>query len=101
MFGQLWEPLPPELPPELPGGAWLPWSGAVGVVRAGAVVVVVGPPLELVELVDVAALAIAAPPPAIAAVAATVTSNGFSLGICSPPFVVDHRGRSSPGVGRR
>jgi hypothetical protein len=98
MFGQLWEPLPPELP----GGAWLPWSGAVGAVRAGAVPVVVDPPLvELVELDDVAAFAIAAPPPAIAAVAATVTSNGFSLGICSPPFVVDHRGRSSPGVGRR
>jgi hypothetical protein len=42
--------------------------------------------LPVVELVDVAAFAIAAPPPAIAAVAATVTSSGLILRICSPPF---------------
>jgi hypothetical protein len=58
--------------------------GAVGVVRAGAVLVVVA--LPVAELVDVAAFAIAAPPPAIAPVRATVTSSGFSLRICSPPF---------------
>jgi hypothetical protein len=97
-LGQLWEPLPRALP----GGAWLPWSGAVGFVRAGAVLVVVDPPLvELVELDDVAAFAIAAPPPAIAPVAAIVTSRGLSLRICSPPFVVDRHGLSSPGVGPR
>jgi hypothetical protein len=55
------------------------------VVRAGTVPVVVGP--LVVEVVDVAALAIAAPPPAIAAVAAIVTMSGLSLRICSPPFV--------------
>jgi len=75
MFGQLCVPLLPERP----GGAWLPWPGAVGAVRAGAVLFVVEPPD--VELVDVAAFAIAAPPPASAAVAATVTSSGFSLRI--------------------
>jgi hypothetical protein len=80
MLGQLCEPLLPERP----GGAWLPWLGAVGVVRAGAVLVVVA--LPVVELVDVAAFAIAAPPPAIAAVAAIVTSSGLILRICSPPF---------------
>jgi hypothetical protein len=90
------------LPPDWPGEASLPGRRAVGAVRAGAVVVVVEPPLvELVELVDVAAFAIAAPPPAIAAVAATVTSSGLILRICSPPFVVDRLGRSSPGVGPR
>jgi hypothetical protein len=87
------------LPPERPGGAWLPWPGVVGVVRAGAVLVFVEAPL--VELVDVAAFAIAAPPPAIAAVAATDTSSGFSLRICSPPFFVVRRGRCSSGVGPR
>jgi hypothetical protein len=56
----------------------------VGVVRAGAVPVVVEP--SLVEVVDEAAFAIAAPPPAIAAVAASVTSSGLSLRIWSPPF---------------
>jgi hypothetical protein len=58
--------------------------GAVGAGRAGAVLVVVA--LPVVELVDVAAFAIAAPPPAIAAVAAIVTSSGFILRICSPPL---------------
>ncbi|HUA04477.1 MAG TPA: hypothetical protein VMB27_11270 [Solirubrobacteraceae bacterium] len=55
----------------------------MGAVRAGAVLVVVEP---FVEVVDVAALAIAAPPPAIAVVAAIVTSSGLSLRIWSPPF---------------
>jgi hypothetical protein len=72
MFGQLCEP-----------PLWLPGAGAV-VVRAGAVEDVVDP--LLVVVLDVAALAIAAPPPAIAAVAAIVTSRGRSLRICSPPF---------------
>jgi hypothetical protein len=81
MLGQLCEPLP-----EWPGKALLPWPGVVGAVRGGAVAVVVE--LPLVELVDVAAFAIAAPPPAIAAVAATVTNSGLRLRICSPPFVL-------------
>jgi hypothetical protein len=68
-------------------------------VGAGAVLVVVEPPL--VELVDVAAFAIAAPPPAITAVAAIATSTGLSLRIFSPPFVFDRRRRCCPGVGRR
>jgi hypothetical protein len=80
MLGQLCEPLP-----DLPDGAWFPCPGAVGAVRAGAVLVAVE--LPLVELVDVAAFAIAAPPPASAEVAAIVTSSGFSLRIWSPPFV--------------
>jgi hypothetical protein len=79
MFGQ-WC----ELPPDLPGGAGCPGPGAVVVVRGGAVDDVVVP--LPVEVVDVAAVAIAAPPPAIAAVAATVTSRGLNLRICSPPF---------------
>jgi hypothetical protein len=75
--------------------------GAVGAVRAGAVLVVVA--LPLVELVDVAAFAIAAPPPAIAAVAATVTSSGLSLRICSPPFCWSTANvpRSASDPGRR
>jgi hypothetical protein len=81
MLGQLCEPLAPERA----GGAWLPGAGAVGVVRAGAVLVVVEP--AVVEPVDVAALAIAAPPPAIADVAAIATSSGLSLRMSSPPFV--------------
>jgi hypothetical protein len=43
--------------------------------------------LPLVVLVDVAALAIAAPPPTSADVTAIVTSSGFNLRIRSPPFV--------------
>jgi hypothetical protein len=55
-------------------------------VCAGGVEDVVVPlPAEVVD-VDVAAFAIAAPPPAIAAVAAIVTSSGFILRICSPPL---------------
>jgi len=54
------------------------------VVRGGVVDDVVVP--LPVEVVDVAAVAIAAPPAAIAAVAATVTSRGLNLRICSPPF---------------
>ncbi|MBV9603646.1 MAG: hypothetical protein JO027_00990 [Solirubrobacterales bacterium] len=68
-----------ELPPDEPGGAWLPCPGAVVVVRGGVVDDVVVP--VLVELVDVAAVAIAAPPPATTAVAATVTSRGLNLRI--------------------
>jgi hypothetical protein len=79
MFGQ-WC----ELPPDPPGGACRPGLGAVVVVRGGVVDDVVVP--LPVEVVDVAAVAIAAPPPAIAAVAATVTSRGPHLLICSPPF---------------
>jgi hypothetical protein len=48
-----------------------PAGGAVGIVFAGAVVVV----LEAVEEVDVAALAIAAPPPASKPVAASVATS--------------------------
>lgn len=95
MFGQLC-----ELPPDPPGGACLPWPGAVVVVRGGVVDDVVVSLLELVD-VDVAALAIAAPPPAIAAVAAIVTSRGLNLRIYSPPFRLDRSGHSSPGVGPR
>jgi hypothetical protein len=69
------------------------------VVRGGVVDDVVVP--LLVEVVDVAAVAIAAPPPAIAAVAATVTSRGLNLRIRSPPFGLDRTGRSSSGVGPR
>ena len=50
-----------------------PAGGAVGIVFAGAVVVV----LEAVEEVDVAALAIAAPPPASKPVAASVATRGL------------------------
>ena len=75
MFGQLCEPRP-----GWPGAAWPPpcLGGVVGV-RAGVVVDVVAPlPVDVVD-VDEAALAIAAPPPAIAAVATTVTSRGLNL----------------------
>jgi hypothetical protein len=48
---------------------------------------------------DVAAFAIAAPPPAMAAVAAMVTSSGLNLRIGSPPFI-DHAERCFPHVGR-
>jgi hypothetical protein len=76
MFGQWCDPA---------GGAWLPGLGVVGV-RTGVVEDVVVPlPVEVV-VVDVAAFAIAAPPPAIAAVAATVTSRGLNLCTYSPPF---------------
>jgi hypothetical protein len=68
MFGQL-----RELPRICLPGAWLPWDGAVFVV--GVVL------LPLVEVVDVAALAIAAPPPARAPVTARVVSNGFRFRI--------------------
>jgi hypothetical protein len=81
MLGQLADPVPPDLA----GGAWLPWPGAVVVALGGAVLGVVEPPV--VVLGDVAALAIAAPPPAIAAVAAIVTSSVLGLRIWSPPFV--------------
>jgi hypothetical protein len=82
----LCEPLPAR-----PGGAWLPWAGGVVLLCAGVVDDVVVPlPVEALD-VDVAAFAIAAPPPAIAAVAATVTSSGFSLRICSPPFWLTQR----------
>jgi hypothetical protein len=88
MFGQLCEP-----EPERPGGAWLPGPGAAGAVRAGVVDDVVVPlPLDVL---DVAAVAIAAPPPAIAAVAAIVTSRGLNLRIYSPPF-----GWTAPDVPR-
>jgi hypothetical protein len=52
------------------------------VVCAGVVTLVLP-----VVVPDVAALAIAAPPPAMAAVAAMVTSSGLILRIGSPPFV--------------
>jgi hypothetical protein len=82
MFGQLC-----ERPPDPPGGTCLPGPGAVVLVRGGVVDDVVVPlPVEVVE-VDVAALASAAPPPAIAAMAAIVTSRGLNLRIWSPPFV--------------
>ena len=80
MLGQLCGPLP-----ERPGEVWLPCPGAVVAVRAGAVLFVAE--LPLVARVDVAAFAIAAPPPASADVAAIVASSGFNLRICSPPFV--------------
>jgi hypothetical protein len=61
-----------------------PAGGAVGIVFAGAVVVV----LEAVEEVDVAALAIAAPPPASKPVAASVATRGLIRCMFgSPPFV--------------
>ena len=71
MFGQLCEPLPVR-----PGGAWLPWDGAV------RVVVVPVPLLDVVVLLlDDAALATAAPPPTRAPVTTRVVSAGFSLRI--------------------
>jgi hypothetical protein len=59
--------------------------------------------VEVVEVVevDVAAFAIAAPPPASAAVAATVTNSGFILRIYSPPFELTVTRRCSSGVGPR
>jgi hypothetical protein len=53
-------------------------------------------------VVDVAALAIAAPPPAIAAVAARVTISGLTLRIGSPPFIDHPDGACRPSAsGRR
>ena len=80
MFGQLCER--PEL--RLPG-AGLP-GGFPGARLFGAgVVVVVDGVVVLLEVVDVAALAIAAPPPASAPVTATVASRGVSR-ICFTSF---------------
>jgi hypothetical protein len=62
---------------------------------------VLAPPSVEVVDVDVAALAIAAPPPAIAAVAATVTSRGLNLLRLLTSFRLDRGGRSSLGVGAR
>ncbi len=62
--------------------------------------VVAPPPVEVVD-VDEAALAIAAPPPAIAAVAATVTSRGLNLLKLLTSFRLNRAGRSSPGVAVR
>lgn len=96
MPGQLWEPLP-----ERPGGAWLPAAGFDVLVCAGVVEDAVA--LDPVDVLDVAAVAIAAPPPAIAAVATTVTSKGLSLSICSPPFGLTKADSARPasGPGRR
>ena len=70
-------------------------------VRAGVVVDVVAPlPVEVVD-VDEAALAIAAPPPAIAAVATTVTSRGLNLRKSAHLLSLERPGRSSAGVGAR
>jgi hypothetical protein len=66
------------------------------VVVCDGVVVLVLP----VVVPDVAALAIAAPPPAMAAVATIVTSSGLPLRIGSPPFI-DHAEPCGPHVGRR
>jgi hypothetical protein len=66
----------------------LPCDGA-GLVRPGVVVVVCGVVAVLVlpgVVVDVAAFAIAAPPPAIAAVAARVTISGLTLRIWFTSF---------------
>ena len=69
-----------------------PAGGAVGIVFAGAVVAV----LKAAEEVDVAALAIAALPPASKPAAASVASRGPIRGMVgSPPFVA--LARSSPG----
>jgi hypothetical protein len=65
------------------------------VVVCGGVVVLVLPGV----VPDVAALAIAAPPPAMAAVATSVTSSGLILRI-SPPFI-DRLRRSTGAVGAR
>jgi len=65
-----------------------PAGGAVGIVFADAVVVV----LEAVEEVDVAALAIAAPPPASKPIAARVATSGLIRTMFgSPPFVAHAR----------
>ena len=71
--------------------------------RPGGVVVVcdgVAVLVTAVVVLDVAALAIAAPPPAMAAVAARVTNSGLILRIASPPFI-DHRTRCVRPVGFR
>ena len=71
MLGQFLDPFAPARAP-------------VGIVFAGAVVAV----LEAAEEVDVAALAIAAPPPASKPVAASVATRGLIRGMfCSPPLV--------------
>jgi hypothetical protein len=85
MLGQLLDPFAPA------GGAFPPAGGAVGIVFAGAVVAV----LEAAEEVDVAALAIAAPPPASKPAAASVATRGLIRCMFgSPPFVA--LARSSP-----
>lgn len=62
-----------------------PRGGAVGIVCAGVVFVEFG---VVVEEVDVAALAIAAPPPASKPVAASVATRGLIRCMFgSPPFV--------------
>ena len=77
-MGQFLDPFAPA------GGAFAPAGGAVGIVFAGAVVAV----LEAAEEVDVAALAIAAPPPASKPVAARVATSGLIRTMFgSPPFV--------------
>ena len=82
MFGQLCEPPELRLPGAgLPGG--FPGARLFG---AGVFVVVDGVVVVWVlEVVDVAALAIAAPPPASAPVTATVASRGVSR-ICFTSF---------------
>lgn len=71
MLGQFLDPFAPR-------------GGAVGIVFAGAVFVEFG----VVEEVDVAALAIAAPPPASKPVAASVATRGLIRCMSgSPPFV--------------
>jgi hypothetical protein len=91
MPGQLCEPGAP--------GACEPGVGAVLVPEPelevlggvdGVDVVVGDDALDGVEVLDVAAFAIAAPPPASAPVRARVVSTGFSR-IGSPPFFVEHR----------
>ena len=78
MLGQFLDPFAPA------GGAFAPAGGPVGIVFAGAVVAV----LEAAEEVDVAALAIAAPPPASKPAAASVATRGVIRGMVgSPPLV--------------
>lgn len=77
MFGQLC-----VLPRALPGGAWLPCPGAVRAVVVPVPLPGGAPLLEVVwPLLDVAALAIAAPPPASAPMTRRVVSTGLSLRI--------------------
>ncbi len=78
MLGQLCELPDRALPPGIvPGRGAAPWLALVDV-PVGDVVVVVGVVVGVL-LLDVAALAIAAPPPARAPVTASVVSSGLSL----------------------
>lgn len=82
MFGQFFELLPL-------------WPG-IGAVEW--VVPVVPVPVVL-DVLDVAAFAIAAPPPAIAPVTARVVSRGFSVRILVSPPLLAVATRSSTSVG--